>query len=237
LADELMTPTTGADPELVSPMSLALCEDTNWYKADYSFSENYTHKKGSGCGAFTQTCPSPAPCQSGQSGFITTDHKGVGYCSQNSNGCPVERKYSNRDCMIASKWPANHADYGASYGANCVIVEGKFKKKQGSYIYSESQLSVQANCSHNQGSYTLTFKNFQTDSNGNKNGDAVVTCTHAGDKTFNTTAQYPSKVKCHEPSKFCAARFASSNGTGCDSTCRKNGRCQHVNQSRRLQLP
>lgn len=237
LADELMTPTTGADPELVSPMSLALCEDTNWYKADYTFSENYTHNKNAGCSAFEQTCPSPQLCESGTSGFITSDYKGVGYCSTNSNGCNVERKYSNRDCMIGSKWPSSHADYGASYGANCVIAEGKFKRKSGSWIYSESQISVQAQCSHTNGSYTLTFKNFQQDSSGNHTGDAVVTCTHDGDKQFNTTSQYPSTVKCHDPKKFCAARFASSNGTGCDSTCRKNGRCQHVNPARRLQRP
>jgi len=128
LADELMTPTTGADPELVSPMTLALCEDTKWYKADYGYAENYSHNKGKGCKVFEETCPSPAPCQSGKSGFITNDYKGVGYCAQNSNGCAVERKYSNRDCMIASKWPESHAEYGASYGANCVLAEGTFKK-------------------------------------------------------------------------------------------------------------
>jgi len=236
LGDELMTPTTGVDAEKVSPMTLALCEDTNWYKADYTFAENYNFNKGRGCQVFGKTCPSPSICEAGRRGFITSDYKGVGYCSQNSNGCAVERKFSNRDCMKGAAWGTDGLKYGASYGSNCVLAEGKFKSLDGRYIRSQSQVSVQANCTTAHTSYTLTFKNFQQDKQGNRTGDAIVRCTEKGEEEFNHTSNYTSKVKCHDPKTFCQRRFGTSLQT-CDESCQKNGRCQHVKppQSRRLQ--
>jgi len=127
LGDELMTPTTGADAEKVSPMTLALCEDTKWYKADYTFAENYNFNKGAGCKVFGNTCPSPAICKIGSQGFVTSDYKAVGYCSQNGRGCARERKYSNMDCMKGANWGKDALKYGSSYGSNCVLAEGKFK--------------------------------------------------------------------------------------------------------------
>merc|ERR1711881_353006 len=44
--DELMTPYSGKEPEKVSPMMLAFMEDSFWYKADYSYVENYLHNIG-----------------------------------------------------------------------------------------------------------------------------------------------------------------------------------------------
>jgi len=229
LSDELMTPTTGANPELVSPMTLALCEDTGWYKADYSFTENYSYKKGKGCN-LTAGCGKKPICRKGASGFITSDQKGVGYCTGDTNGCPMERKYSNRDCDNGASWKKTLLKFGASYGSNCVVVGGKFRRLSGGYIYSRRQLSVQAQCS--KASYTLTFKNFQFNSSGKANGDATVTCTSAEDKTFNLNFRYPSTVKCSEPTAFCAARFGKNNATPkCDDTCQQNGRCQNVGSS------
>ena len=48
--DELMTPKTGP-VSFVSAMTLALCEDTGWYKANYDMVENFTYMKGKGCKA------------------------------------------------------------------------------------------------------------------------------------------------------------------------------------------
>jgi len=116
--------------------------------------------------------------------------------------------------------------YGASYGGNCVVVNGRFRKFEKGLIWSRKQLSVQAQCS--KASYTLTFKNFQFNSSGKAIGDATVTCTSAEDKIFNTNFKYHSTVKCSEPTAFCAARFGNIGTPNCDDTCRQNGRCQMV---------
>jgi len=233
LRDELMTPTTGADPELVSPMTLALCEDSGWYQPDYSYTENYTYGKNSGC-TFSTACPSPSVCSLGTSGFIVSSKKAVGYCNTDSQNCAQERAYSNRDCMRPTEWPASYAQYGASYGGNCVIVDGEFKYPSGRSIYTGRQISVQAACSNSRTSYTLTFKNFNIGSSGTPNGDARVTCTAAGTVRFNTGYRYPSSVTCESPATLCAARFSAVGAAKCDDTCNKNGRCQRVHSRRRI---
>lgn len=233
LSDELMTPTTGADPERVSPMTLALCEDSGWYKPDYSYTENYTYGKNNGC-TFTTACPSPGLCTIGASGFVVSTRKGVGYCNQDSQGCAQEHTYSNRDCMKGTDWPSEYATrYGATYGGNCVIVDGEFKAPGNGYIYTGRQISVQAACSNSRTSYTLTFRNFRLNSSGTKSGDATVTCASAGTERFNTSYRYPSSVTCENPSTFCAARFSAVGAAKCDDTCNKNGRCQKVHSRRR----
>merc|ERR1712137_1196113 len=45
LNDELLTPVSGAEPEKVSPMTMAFMEDTKWYKANFDLVENYDFKK------------------------------------------------------------------------------------------------------------------------------------------------------------------------------------------------
>jgi len=238
LSDELMTPTTGASPEKVSPMTLALCEDSGWYQANYSYTENYSYGKGqfankSSC-KFTKSCPSPAICRSGTSGFVASNMRGIGYCAQDANGCPQERVYSNRDCMNGTQWPKEHAQYyGASYGGNCVIAEGSFVSVGGGYRRTGTQVSVQARCSNSRTSYELTFKKFGKDSRGNSTGDASVTCTRAGTVKFNTSYKYSSSVKCYDPKTFCGNRFGSIGQAKCDDTCTMNGRCQKVGNSRR----
>jgi len=237
LRDELMTPTTGANPELVSPMTLALCEDSGWYKADYSYTENYSYKKGKGCD-FKAGCGKTPICTIDTSGFITSDQKGVGYCRGDTNGCARERKYGNADCDNGARWRKSLLGFGASYGSNCVAIEGIFRKPSNGSIQSVYSISVQARCS--KASYTLTFKNFQLNSRGIANGDATVTCTSAGDKKFNTNFRYPSTVKCSEPTAFCAARFGNIGTPNCDDTCRQNGRCQMVgsnpSDARRMEI-
>jgi len=74
LFNELMTPMAQSSGNRLSAFSLALLEDTAWYKADYTRSEHWTHLKGQGCAFITGgTCPKPQPCVSDSSGFITSD--------------------------------------------------------------------------------------------------------------------------------------------------------------------
>merc|ERR1712159_826160 len=98
MADELMTPYSGVEPEQVSPMLLAFMEDTFWYKSDYSMVENYRHNIGDKRACEQKTlCPEKPLCKIGTSNFITSDYKGMGYCNKDSNGCAIEVKYSNMD--------------------------------------------------------------------------------------------------------------------------------------------
>jgi len=191
--------------------------------------ENYSHRKGEGC-TFSTDCGTPV-CRNGSTGFITSDFKAIGYCGTDANGCAKENKYSNRDCMKGSDWGNSYDKFGASYGGSCALVEGEFKAKDGSYVYTQSKVSVQARCSSSMSSYVLTFKNFERNSRGSITGDANVTCTSSGNKRFNTAwSSYPSTVRCQDPRTFCRARFGSS-GSTCDETCVANGRCQRVGGS------
>ena len=108
LVDELLTPITeDSVPDIVSPMTLALCEDTKWYKANYNYSENYVHGKGAGCNVFGKSCKSPQVCKIGTNNFITSDFMGIGYCKADDRGCAQELKYSTRNCNIATGWGAS----------------------------------------------------------------------------------------------------------------------------------
>jgi hypothetical protein len=56
---EGMSPAEGAEPELFSAMTLALCEDSGWYQVNYAMAENYEFGKGAGCerkNCSKQTC-------------------------------------------------------------------------------------------------------------------------------------------------------------------------------------
>ena len=227
LSNELMTPTTGADAEVVSPMTLALCEDTKWYKANWSYSENYLYGKGAGCNFFGKSCKSPAICRKGTSGFVTSDFTGVGYCTSDDRGCAKEVKYSNRNCKNATGWSSNDLKYGASYGANCAVFSGRFKRASNGYIYTGSKASLQAECSNSNSSYVVTFKKFDNGS------DKRVTCTRAGSLSFRASGQ-TSTLTCVNPRDFCAKRFGNKKEL-CDDSCNQNGRCQNKRyRARRL---
>lgn len=224
LGDEIMTPTTGHDPERVSPMSLALCEDSGWYKPDYSFSERYVYNKGKGC-AWTTSCPSPAKCTAGSSGFVVSNYKGIGYCGSDANGCAKESTYSNRDCMQGDNWEKDYANkYGAIFGGNCVVVKGKFVASSG---YYQATTVGQAQCNSSGSSYTLEFNS----SLNNSSGNIKVTCSSAGTKSFNGN----SNVVCQDPTKLCNQRFGDAGAGKCHESCLLNGRCQ-VGHGRRRQL-
>ena len=233
LDNELMTPVASNDGNRLSGLSLALCEDTKWYKADYTRSEHFTFGKASGCSMSAgNACPEPAPCKSGSRGFVTSDFQGVGYCSSDwQTGCVKERKYSNRNCNDASGWGNWYDQYGATYGGSCAIVYSQMKVKQQWWVSTmNSNLSVQAACADDSSSYTLSYKGMEVDANGDKTGnDAVVTCSEAGDTQFNTSYSNPSIATCKDPATFCAARFGSDlskKGPLCDKSCANYGRCQ-----------
>jgi hypothetical protein len=224
LSNELMTPTTGSDAEVVSPMTLALCEDTKWYKANWSYTENYIYGKGKGCDFFGKSCKKPI-CEEGTRGFVTSDYTGVGYCTTDDRGCAKEVKYANRNCKNATGWSSRDLKYGASYGGNCAVMSGEFKRSEGYYTYTGTKASLQADCSNSNNSYVVTFKNFD---NGK---DKKVTCTKEESLSFKASGK-DSTLNCIDPRKFCAKRFGNKKEL-CDDSCGQNGRCQNKKYNRR----
>jgi hypothetical protein len=223
LFDELMTPMANSSPEKVSTMTLALCEDTEWYKADYSFAENYTYSKGKGCSVFNG-CPQPAICEAGRQGFITHDKSGVGYCQENQQGCATESKFSNRNCASKGSWSGASDQFGASFGGDSAVAGGRFYRDMGGSYTGTTQSCTKVRCSGTS-SYTFTFKNFRL-SGRNYSGDVEVTCTSSGRKSFNAGGSIPeSYVECETPREFCEAKFGG-NAT-CHESCLANGRCQN----------
>lgn len=227
LSNELMTPTTGSEAEMVSGMTLALCEDTGWYKADYSYVENFKYGENQGC-TYAAKCPSPQICSPGTSGFVTSDKRGVGYCRSDSRNCAQEFKYSNRNCNNGSSWGTGSDKFGASYGGDTGIAQGKFVRSLGSRYTWNSSICAKVECGTGYGSYTFTFKNFKNTSGSTYSGDARVTCSGSGRKEFNNGGSTPaSYVDCISPKTFCEARFGGGDaGPKCHETCSKNGRCQ-----------
>lgn len=228
---ELMSPVGGVTPEVVSPMTMALLEDTKWYKPNYRMIENYTHRKGRGCD-FSHPCPKTQICKPGTSGFLTKDKKAIGYCGKNSNGCPVERKYSNANCELGGKWKSNLVRYGAAYGNRCTVVEGRFIDMTKMTVVG--MLSVKAQCNGQGTKYQLIFKNHKWNLKTEKyDQDMIVWCNKAGTTKFGNNGydDYKESVKCHEPKSFCKNFQDHHIGTGssgvhrCSKTCLRFGRC------------
>jgi len=228
LSNELMTPVTGAEAELVSAMTLALCEDTEWYKADYSYVENFEYGKGQGCD-YASKCPSPQVCTPGTSSFVTSDKRGIGFCRQDARQCSVEYKFTNRNCNNGSRWGSNFNKFGASYGGDTAIADGKFYRslENNSYTWN-TKICAKVRCATGYSSYTYTLKGFKYSSGSTYSGDVNVTCSSSGKKEFNAGSGFPaSYVDCISPQSFCENRFGGGSiGPSCHDTCRKNGRCQ-----------
>lgn len=182
--DELMTPFSGTEPEKVSPMMLGLMEDTLWYKADYSKVELYSHQIGqsSKCDE-AEKCPTKY-CKIGTENFVTSDYRGLGYCSSDDNGCPIENKYANRDCSKPHAWDKEFLSYGADYSKKSILVEGTFLKwdRDGQSYNEVNVLSVQAFCdSTDFNQYFMKFNNFKLDRESFEHkGEIVVKCEEEG---------------------------------------------------------
>jgi len=238
LYNECMTPSAQGTANRFSVFSFALLEDTKWYKPDYSRAEHWTHLKGKGCNFMSigSDCPNPAQCRQGTSNFVLSNFMAIGLCRKNEQGCPYEAPYDNRNCEVEKGWPAAFKqNLGAYYGDNCAVVKGKFKYKQSNsrWAYNwQASISVYSECSNDSSKYTLTFKNFEYNSQGQKTGnDAYVTCRQQGTEQLNSAWRNgTSTVECHNPQTFCDARFASAgkNGQLCDKSCDAVGRCQNV---------
>ena len=238
--DELMSPVGGDEPEKLSQMSMALFEDSGWYKSNYRMVENYTTKKGTGCKAVKPSarCPTPQACVPNSEGFITRDFKGIGYCDKDNKNCPIEFKYGNRNANSASGWEASYKKFGAAYGNNSTIANGEFYYSTRTQVQTETQVSVITKCNANHKSYTLTFQGFKKSGNSYR-GNVTVTCSRKGKKNFNENGEYTSHVECNDPDSFCQAAFGSNGGGasgGCHSSCNKNGRCHpgNVTEAREL---
>lgn len=246
MADELMTPYSGKEPEKVSPMMLAFMEDSFWYKSDYSMVENYTHNMGNKKACYQKKmCPEKPVCKKGTSSFVTSDYKGIGYCSTDENKCEIEVKYSNMDVTKPSKWTDEFKQYGGRLGSKTIVVQGSFLRWNSdatSYSIS-STVPVKAVCSNNLNTYTLKFYNFKWNSGNQKQkGDARFKCTKKGTFKFNCNDTYCSEVKCYSPMEMCSERYSkiglAKNKPHCHKSCMKNGRCQpgHTNQTPAAQL-
>ena len=246
LRDEAMTPSTsGSSP--TADMTLALCEDTTWYKADYRFSENFTAGQNQGCGFFNnalgtdnraqkkqvakkratmintkhlakqnglENCPQPLICNpNDRRSFVTSDRKGLGFCTTDeATGCPIERKFTNRDCDNEAGWRDDYVEFGATYAGDCVVARGLFNRVEGRFLFRAYTVSVQADCAADNSSYTLTFKNFDQNAQFERVGDAVINCTSRQVIKFNEATQFiPSYVRCEDPQTFCEARFPEGN--------------------------
>jgi hypothetical protein len=237
-ADELMTPFSGSEPEKVSPIMLGMAEDTKWYKADYSMVENYDYMadKPAGCKQ-DQMCPSDRSCSIGDSDFVTSDYRGVGYCQEDQYKCPREKKYGNRNTANPDKWPKSGRKYGGNFGESSFVVQGRFQKFVGESYNTTKQVPVTGTCSDAQDSYTMLFKGYKYHSSSSSySGDLTLTCTKKGKKVYfnsadeNPKGDYSSYVECYDPATFCKARFSKVGHAGlgfksCDKSCMKNGRC------------
>lgn len=235
--DELMTPFSGKEPEMMSPMTLGAAEDTKWYKASYRFIEPYKTNKGySDKCKNLRSCPKTQICKPGTSDFVTSDYQGVGYCDKDDNQCDVEVKYENRDVHRPSLWGNEYLQYGAAYGRSSIVQQGlfyKWEKDAESYDTVEN-VSVEANCNHDHNAYTLEFNEFEYHpETSTHHGDIRVTCTKKDEVVkFNckTDDEYCSEVKCYDPKQMCENRFKSNGGApnegnACHISCMKNGRC------------
>ena len=233
--DELMTPYSGAEPEKVSPMMLALMEDSFWYKSDYSYVENYSYEKGDKRGCTQKSlCPKIPKCELGTKDFLTSDWKGMGYCDKDENGCPREIKYSNMDITKPKVWEGAVQDYGGDFGSKSIFVQGeilKWNKEKTSYD-SVQNLPVRAICRADLKAYTLYFHVFQQDHRKDKEHaeDEHVVCKEEGMQKFNCNGTYCSEVKCFNPKSLCEERYSQLNlqqgKPHCHISCMSNGRCQ-----------
>jgi hypothetical protein len=237
LNDELLTPVSGAESERVSAMTMAFMEDTKWYKADYRVVENYSYMKHkpAHCSMKT-TCNPQKSCKKGTSGFVTYDYRGIAYCDLDTeDNCYKEVRYGNRDVSKPSGWGADIKNYGASFGAQSVIVKGNFLRFVDNFssIQNVSVTVAEAICDSSHSHYTMTFKNYAVDPSGpGYKGDVKVICDKANaTKKFNCYEGYCSEVVCYDPKIFCPRRGeeigdVAKDAKKCDVSCMKNGRCQ-----------
>lgn len=95
--DELMSPTAQSHVEgnIVSPFTLALFEDTGWYRANYSQASRMIWGQKAGCGFLNNKCVDPVShkalvsppntfCDTAGAQSCTYDLRAVGFCSMST---------------------------------------------------------------------------------------------------------------------------------------------------------
>jgi len=221
LGVEMMTPSTMIGEHTgASVMTLALCEDTGWYKADYSMAENFTFKKNIGCNNWNKC---ETTCKRGTSG-ITPDYQAWGYCSS-QGACGKYSAYSNRKCHNEKSWSSSYLIAGASYDSDCSIVQGTFPAYKNNYGQILDKISAATNCTSNNSEYNVVLKF-------SGSADVTVKCRGAGNVDFTAPENNKGHVSCEDPIKFCKARFEATEG--CPGRCGYFGRC--ANQGKTLQM-
>jgi leishmanolysin len=96
--NEYMTGTAAADPVL-SKVTLALFEDSGWYKANFSAAEPLYWGRNLGCGFATRGCNSTnwnQPgyyCDTPQTTSCTFDYRSRGICGRVQHGAPIPAQF------------------------------------------------------------------------------------------------------------------------------------------------
>ena len=79
LGNEIMSPMSDSNSLRISVFTLALLEDSKWYKVDYKKAENFVFKKNTGCSLVVK-CPAHPICKSGSNNFVTSNYRAIGNC-------------------------------------------------------------------------------------------------------------------------------------------------------------
>ncbi len=91
--NEYMTGSSAFDP-VFSEITMALFEDSGWYKVNYSVAQPFYFGRGEGCDFVRRRCdkwPGPYQCSPAEKGFwgCTFDYKARGVCSLTSYSAPL----------------------------------------------------------------------------------------------------------------------------------------------------
>jgi len=119
---------------VVSPMTLALLEDTGWYIPDYNKAGWLDMGRSKGCPFLTDKCAKPLQAafqgvyceEPSNSKQCTRDFSGVGVCSSPGSfafdDCVAVVPYSNRDCSNPLLQNVNLTKWGWNYGPSSLCI-------------------------------------------------------------------------------------------------------------------
>jgi len=103
----------------VSPLSLALLEDSSWYKANFAAATTQTFGRGAGCGFVESSCITGGKIPDYSKGFFCANverqgvRSGCDYNHHNKAGCDVETDISPPEDF--QYFLPDHPDYGSPF--------------------------------------------------------------------------------------------------------------------------
>lgn len=130
--------------DALTPLTLALAEDSGWYIPQYKNAGIMTYSFKKGCGFAEASCAVKSPELEGsfcwdrnpQKGSCTPDHSSVGYCGSNSllDGCNMVVPFTNGHCSNPDNSPQQSGmDMGLrnDVGARCFPVQSSVQRVVG----------------------------------------------------------------------------------------------------------